>query len=257
MKNKWQRTLILMLVTSLLLVTQGVCWADAANKILTEKEELVALLEIGFVDYDEPDLRDSQVLQEVMKDPEKYLYLHEKSPFGEVYLFNTEDENCTIAVTDGKVEIVRYLGEDRFSINGEVTRASSNVIRNDVEPSGWEPGNDPGGSYGNCSSYYRDYDLEKPIMDYTIGALSAVIGALIGGGVGTALGFYVASQFITYCANNLVDTNEGQSYITECKHLTNPNLYKRVKSRNSLMINGSSKPVGTVTKYLHWIPGGP
>jgi len=49
----------------------------------------VALLEIGFVDYDEPDLRDSQVLQEVMKDPEKYLYLHEKSPFGEVYLFNT------------------------------------------------------------------------------------------------------------------------------------------------------------------------
>lgn len=176
-------------------------------------------------------------------------------------VYKTDDPKVKLTLSGTEFQVVEYVNDSTFLIDGEEMTISIEV-RQDHVPAGyrasWLEISDPGGSWTYDGSYDINVALNNAISNFTIGVLATVLGFVAGNQTGGLICSLVSiASGVISVAQQLADPN--LSVVKIRRHVyKNGSLYKKtvdegyVKYNNNYYLADSGE-----THYFSWIPGGP
>lgn len=256
MKRMFRKGLTYILIVSIVLVYSpfSIVYANsqAQEKPHMKSNELMSILE----NANYLPVQHKALVSRTFEESDFYLIDSFKDKSIEVALYSTIDPNIIIAVTNGHIEVVEKIDDYKFLINDQLLTVEVTIDNTPpITIKGWEEISNPGGGWTYVRSKSYNFIFDKPIKNFSIGALTAVISYVIGGPAGLALSI---AMVIGGAVNELLlSSSVAKSDIKEYEHKTNPNLYKRYDAVNYIKYDNEYVKVGSKTTYYTWVPGGP
>jgi hypothetical protein len=232
---------------------------DAENAIMRKKLFVTSSTKNNLNDYleiaENLTSEHMELVTEVFKTPNKFIY--EKLTYNDsnVLLFKTSKSNVNISVTDDLIEVIEQVNESEFLVNGKLIEFHISYEESlPYSTRDWVEINDPGGSWNLVESGWYYYDVSTNFATVSYGVLISIISAAIGGPAGLAIS--IAAVLGAGAYDILSNSNQGKSYVKEYEHQTLPTIYKKYISIDYVYYDSAWEYMGTETTYYTWIPGG-
>lgn len=197
------------------------------------------------------------IVDETLSNPTKYLVYESTDKNMDIAIYNTPDSNIMLAYTNGEMDIVERISEDKYIVNGMGTVKIESVessVGNNIGLLGWDEITYAPGPWNFEEIIEKNIFFENLISEFTIGALAAIISHALKFKIYTDLAIGLAIALLSSVFAPYGDA----SFVRLYKYSNLPfhrmdSAYCYVKRKT----DGQLSFVENIVKYYTWVPGGP